>query len=103
MTKIIEAHNITKTFGQEKNQTTALNNVSITIGANEFVSVMGPSGSGKSTLLFALSGMDTIDKGHVYINGVSLYDMDENRAADFRRKKWALSFKTQRCSRVWIF
>lgn len=93
MTKIIEAHNITKVFGQEDNQTTALNNVSIAIRKDEFVSVMGPSGSGKSTLLFALGGMDTIDEGQVYINGVSLYEMDDNKVADFRRKNMGFVFQ----------
>ena len=44
MTKIIEAQNITKVFGQGNNQTIALNNVSIEIEAKEFVSVMGPLG-----------------------------------------------------------
>lgn len=93
MTKIIEAQNITKVFGQGNNQTVALNNVSIEIEAKEFVSVMGPSGSGKSTLLFTLGGMDTIDKGTVLINGVSLYEMEENKVADFRRKKMGFVFQ----------
>ncbi len=93
MTKIIEAQNITKVFGQGNNQTVALNNVSIEIEAKEFVSVMGPSGSGKSTLLFTLGGMDTIDKGTVLINGVSLYEMEENKVANFRRKKMGFVFQ----------
>lgn len=93
MTTIIEAQNITKIFGQDKNQTVALNKVSISIAANEFVCVMGPSGSGKSTLLFALGGMDTIDEGSVWINGVSLYGMNENKAADFRRKNMGFVFQ----------
>ncbi|HHT25573.1 MAG TPA: ABC transporter ATP-binding protein [Clostridiaceae bacterium] len=93
MTRIIEAQKITKIFGQEKNQTIALNDVSIFITANEFVCVMGPSGSGKSTLLFAVSGMDMIDKGSVSINGVPLYDMDEQKLADFRRKKMGFVFQ----------
>jgi putative ABC transport system ATP-binding protein len=93
MPKIIEAENITKTFGQKNNRTVALNDVSVSIAANEFVSVMGPSGSGKSTLLFALSGMDTLDKGRVCINGASLYDMNEDEAADYRRKKMGFVFQ----------
>ena len=90
---IIQAKNLTKTFGQEESQTIALDDVSISIGANEFVCVMGPSGSGKSTLLFALSGMDTIDTGTVHIENVSLYDMGENEMADFRRQKMGFVFQ----------
>lgn len=93
MNKIIEARSINKVYGSENNQTIALNNVSISITANEYVSVMGPSGSGKSTLLFALSGMDRIDTGSVYINGVSLHEMNENNLADFRRKKMGFVFQ----------
>lgn len=93
MNRIIEAKNIIKTYGQENNKTVALNDVSVSIEQNEFVCVMGPSGSGKSTLLFALSGMDTIDDGIVNINGVSLYDMNDNTMADFRRKKMGFVFQ----------
>ena len=93
MNKIIEARSINKVYGSENNQTIALNNVSISITTNEYVSVMGPSGSGKSTLLFALSGMDRIDTGSVYINGVSLHEMNENNLADFRRKKMGFVFQ----------
>lgn len=93
MTKIIEAKHISKFYGQDNNKTIALNDVSVSIAAKEFVSVMGPSGSGKSTLLFALSGMDTIDTGSVYIQGQSLDDLDENRMGDFRRKKMGFVFQ----------
>ena len=90
---IIEATNLTKTFGQETYKTVALNDVSISIDANEFVCVMGPSGSGKSTLLFALSGMDTIDAGTVHIGDASLYELGDNDMADFRRKKMGFVFQ----------
>lgn len=93
MANIIEGQKITKTFGQGKNRTLALNEVSMTIAEKEFVSVMGPSGSGKSTLLFALSGMDTIDEGRATLKGQSLYDMGEERMADLRRKKMGFVFQ----------
>lgn len=93
MISIIEAQKISRVYGQGNSKTTALNEVSVSIAFNEFVCVMGPSGSGKSTLLFALSGMDMIDQGRVFINGQSLYEMEENALADYRRKKMGFVFQ----------
>lgn len=49
----------------------ALNNVSINLRDNEFVSILGPSGSGKTTLLNIIGGLDHYDAGDLIINGVS--------------------------------
>lgn len=93
MKTIIEGQDIRKIFSQGENQTLALADVSISIKQGEFVSVMGPSGSGKSTLLYALSGMDTIDGGGVYLDGESLYDMDEKTISSYRRRKMGFVFQ----------
>ena len=46
-----------------------LDNVSLDIGANEFLVVLGPSGCGKSTLLRAIAGLESIDSGAIEIDG----------------------------------
>jgi multiple sugar transport system ATP-binding protein len=46
-----------------------LDNVSLEIGANEFLVVLGPSGCGKSTLLRAIAGLESIDSGTIEILG----------------------------------
>ncbi|MBP1744744.1 MAG: transporter ATP-binding protein [Firmicutes bacterium] len=46
-----------------------LDNVSIELYENEFVSVLGPSGCGKSTLFNIISGLDTPESGTYYIDG----------------------------------
>ncbi|MFT4043573.1 MAG: ABC transporter ATP-binding protein [Gordonia sp. (in: high G+C Gram-positive bacteria)] len=48
------------------NGTTALTDVSMTVHANEFVSVVGPSGCGKSTLLRLASGLEHITDGYMH-------------------------------------
>jgi multiple sugar transport system ATP-binding protein len=56
---------ISKRFGS----TLVLDNVSLDIGANEFLVVLGPSGCGKSTLLRAIAGLESIDSGAIEIDG----------------------------------
>ena len=49
----------------------ALNDVSLNLRDNEFVSILGPSGSGKTTLLNIIGGLDRYDSGDLIINGIS--------------------------------
>lgn len=49
----------------------ALDDVSLTLRDNEFVSILGPSGSGKTTLLNVIGGLDRYDSGDLVINGIS--------------------------------
>lgn len=68
----VEVRNVTKSFGPEGSQVTVLDDVSLTIGMGEFVSVIGPSGCGKSTLLKVVAGLIDADSGTVTIDGESV-------------------------------
>lgn len=57
--------NVSKRFGT----TVVLDDVSLEIGASEFLVVLGPSGCGKSTLLRAIAGLESIDAGEIEIDG----------------------------------
>jgi len=56
---------VSKRFGD----TPVLDDISLEMGAEEFVVVLGPSGCGKSTLLRAVAGLETIDSGSIEIAG----------------------------------
>jgi multiple sugar transport system ATP-binding protein len=61
----IEIKNVSKAFGR----TRVLDNVSLSIGAHEFMVFLGPSGCGKSTLLRMIAGLESVDEGEIWIDG----------------------------------
>lgn len=59
----------------------ALDDVDVTIGRGELVTVIGPSGCGKSTLLHCVGGLLTPTRGEVRVGGKALRKPDPKRAA----------------------
>ncbi|MDQ4213573.1 ABC transporter ATP-binding protein [Microbacterium capsulatum] len=68
----VEVRNVHKSFRVDGQSVTVLDDVSLTIGMGEFVSVIGPSGCGKSTLLKVVAGLLDADSGSVTIDGESV-------------------------------
>jgi len=68
MTRTLVLDDVTKRF---PTGTVALEGVSLSVAAGEFVTVVGPSGCGKSTLLRLASGLDTVTGGNVEVNATS--------------------------------
>lgn len=68
---MLQIKNITKKYRVGELEQTALDNVSLNLRDNEFISVLGPSGSGKTTLLNIIGGLDSYDSGDLVIDGVS--------------------------------
>ncbi|HHT7180344.1 TPA: ABC transporter ATP-binding protein, partial [Bacillus cereus] len=83
MNALVSARNVTKIYN--KKQLPGLNKVSFDIKAGEFVGIMGASGSGKTTLLNILSTIDTPTDGDVFINGINIQTLNNNKSADFRK------------------
>jgi NitT/TauT family transport system ATP-binding protein len=66
---VIEVENITKTFATDKSKISVLENVSFSVGNDEFACLVGPSGCGKSTLLRIIAGLEKADSGRVLFRG----------------------------------
>ncbi len=64
-TEIFRLDGVTKRYGD----VLALDGVSLTAGANEYISLLGPSGSGKTTILRVLAGFEMPDMGRVHFQG----------------------------------
>ena len=62
---LLEIKNVVKRFGDY----TAVNNVSLSVEAGEFFTLLGPSGCGKTTLLRMLAGFEQPDAGQILLDG----------------------------------
>ena len=77
----VEINNLTKVFGQ----LTALENINLTLGHNEFVSLVGVSGCGKSTLLSIIAGLDEATSGKVLVDGQPITGPGRDRGVVFQQ------------------
>ncbi|MBN2046391.1 MAG: ABC transporter ATP-binding protein [Anaerolineaceae bacterium] len=90
----IQIRGLRKTFMMGKQTVHALRNVDLDIEQGSFTVIMGPSGSGKSTLLYLLGGLDRPTKGEIYVNQLSLNQMDENALGIYRRRTVGFIFQS---------
>jgi putative ABC transport system ATP-binding protein len=73
---------------------TVLDQVTLDVGAGEFVAITGPSGSGKSTLLGLIAGLDQPSAGTITVDGVDVTRLSEDALAEFRRRRIGYVFQS---------
>ena len=91
--ELIRVENLSKIYGDGASEVRALDGVSLSIDAGQFVAIVGPSGSGKSTLLHILGGVDKPTSGMVYLNGQPIFDRNDEQLAIFRRREVGLIYQ----------
>ena len=90
---ILQVEHLTKTYGAGDTAVRALDDVSLTVAAGEFVAIIGSSGSGKSTLLHLIGGVDRPTSGTVRVNGEDVFDRSDEELAVFRRREVGLVYQ----------
>ena len=81
---MLEIKNVSKTFNPGTiNEKVALNNVSLKLEDQDFVTVIGGNGSGKSTLMNAICGVWPVDKGRIYIDDIDVTGIPEHKRAKY--------------------
>ena len=90
----IEVKNINKTYYTGETKTVAVADISLTINAGEFVSIMGKSGSGKSTLLHILGLLDRPTSGTFVLDGQDVTHLSDEQLAGLRNERIGFVFQS---------
>jgi putative ABC transport system ATP-binding protein len=94
MDDLVSIENVTRRYPMDHQFVTALDNISLKIGAGAFVAVAGPSGSGKSTLLHLIGCIDQPDAGRIRIGGQDATGLSVHKLSELRRREIGFVFQT---------
>jgi putative ABC transport system ATP-binding protein len=89
----VKAESLSRVYRMGDSQIPAVDNISFSISAGEFVALLGSSGSGKSSLLNLIAGLDTPTSGSVAVAGRDLAGMSREELARYRRSTVGMVFQ----------
>jgi spermidine/putrescine transport system ATP-binding protein len=75
----VDIQQVTKIYGAGNAAVTAVNDVTLQIYDNEFLTLLGPSGCGKTTLLRMIAGFEDMTKGHIKLFGEEIESLPPNQ------------------------
>ncbi|MBV8205726.1 MAG: ABC transporter ATP-binding protein [Acidobacteria bacterium] len=93
-TPAINADEVTRHYTMGGTVVRALDGVSLSVAAQEFVCLLGSSGSGKSTLLNVIAGLDRPTSGRITIFGQELAGLSSEALARHRREVMGIVFQS---------
>ena len=91
---LIDLRDISRIYQMGTHRVHALDDVSLVIGSNEYVAIMGQSGSGKSTLMNIVGCLDTPTSGQYLLNDKDVSRMSDNQLAEVRNREIGFVFQT---------
>jgi putative ABC transport system ATP-binding protein len=94
MDNIIKIREIVKNYFVGTQIVRALRSITVGIGKNEYVAIMGPSGSGKSTLMNIIGCLDTPTSGQYILNNKDVSKLADSQLAEIRNSEIGFVFQT---------
>jgi len=89
----LRIQNVDKSFLEGGNRRIVLRGANADFFEGETVGILGKSGSGKTTLLNLISGIDRVESGSIYLNGIDLTKLNEQARTLFRRENIGFIFQ----------
>jgi putative ABC transport system ATP-binding protein len=83
-TSLLTLRDVVKHYRLGESAICAVDHVSLTVSAGEFVALYGPSGSGKTTLIELIAGLKAPDSGSIFVGDRDVVDMSRQEARDYR-------------------
>ena len=90
---VIRAEGISRGFRQGPKRVEVLQDVNLEVPAGTSMAIVGASGAGKSTLLHILGGLDKPDKGDVFVDGQSLWQLGDRARSDLRNLRMGFIYQ----------
>ena len=91
---MLEIQNLHKSYPIGDSRLHVLKGINLSVKEGEMVAIMGSSGSGKSTLLNIIGMLDEADEGNYILDGVTIKNLTEKKAAIYRNKFLGFIFQS---------
>jgi putative ABC transport system ATP-binding protein len=94
MEPIIKIHDATKAYPTPTGELLALNHINLEVNPGEFLGIIGKSGAGKTTLINAITGVDHLTSGEVWVDSTPVHQLNENQLALWRGQKIGIIYQS---------
>ena len=91
---MIQIKNLSRHYQMGPTTVKAIDNINLSIGEGEFVSIIGPSGSGKSTLMNIVGCLDSPSNGTYTLAGEETARLNKDRLAEIRNRHIGFVFQS---------
>lgn len=91
---IIAVRHLSKRVNDATGTLTILHDIDFMLSPRQTAAIVGASGSGKSTLLSLIAGLDLPSEGTVVLDGIDLFELDEDQRAAARAQRVGFVFQS---------